>query len=360
MRQRIVSTVAALALLAAGGAAAALDAGFVFRSSNLQFPWDEAAPIPATVTTFPADNLFWGGEAWVSESLGEEADVRVSYERDPVLRNSVTAAVQFERGIARISVGPRIGLFNDDETPFSAGLSATVRLQWPGVAYVSMRSDGGLSVGVLSGGADPQARAELATGLYFHNVILSGIVSAKRFNELDSSGDAAITDSWTRYALEADIFKKNVPYTLLLSMGYELRSKRFVEADKTDSLGAIVLGATATAKMTKSLSLVAELGSGFYTFGLDELSGRGPSSSSFMFSAGLGMTVNIDGLRAELAAAKAARKLAEDAAKAAAVEQAAASAEAMQDYRTDQPAAEAPAAPETPEAPAAEEQPPAD
>jgi hypothetical protein len=305
MRKRIVSIAAAIFFFGACAAIGALETGFVFRSSNLQFPWGDTEPIQASVTSFPADNFFWGGEAWISEALGEEADIRVSYERDPVLRNSVVAAVEFERGIARISVGPRIGLFNSDETPLSAGLSTAIRLQWPGVAYLSMRSDGGLSVGVLQSGADPQARTELAAGLYLHNVILSAVVSAKRFNELDASGDPLVTDSWTRYALEADIFKKNVPYTLLCSMGYELRSKRFVASDKTDSLGAVVLGTTGTAKLSRSITLIAELSSGFYTFGLDELAGRSPSASSFMFSAGLGMSLDIDSLLAS-AAAKAA------------------------------------------------------
>jgi hypothetical protein len=308
MRQRIMAMAAALFF--AGSAAGALEAGFEFRSSNLQFPWEATAPIASSITAFPATYFFWGGEAWLSESLGEDADVRVSYERDPVLRNSVIATVEFERGIARISVGPRIGLFNTENAPFSAGLSASVRLQWPGVAYVSMRSDGGLSVGVLQAGADPQARAELAAGLYLHNAILSAVVAAKRFNELDSAGDALVTDSWTRYALEVDLYKKNVPYTLLGSLGYELRSKRFAATAETDSLGAIVLGAKTTIKASRSLSIIAELTSGFYTFGLDELAGRGPDSSSFMFSASLGMSLDIDNLRSGLAAARAARNLA--------------------------------------------------
>lgn len=309
-RMRLAAALA-LALLAQG-AAYALETGFEFRSSNLQFPWSQVEPLASSVKVFPWNNFFWGGEAWFSESMGEDASFRISYERDPVLRNSLSAAVQFERGIARIEVGPRLGLFNTTADTFSAGLSSAVRLQWPGVAYVSMRSDGGLALGVLASAADPQARVELAAGVYVPNAIVSAVLEAKRFNELDSAGAVVTTDSWTRYAIEVDIYKKNVPYTLLGSLGYEQRSKTYAAADLTDSLGSIVLGTKATARFSPYLSLSLDLDTSFYVFGLDELVGRGPASSSFMFSAGLGATFDVDEFRTSRAAKKVAREAARE------------------------------------------------
>ena len=311
----------AAALLLAGSLAWGLDAGLTLRSGNLHFPWGWDEPLDAARTAFPWDELYWCGEAWIEEELGGEARLRVAYERDPVLRNSVLATVEFERGIARIEVGPRIGLFNDDEAPFSAGLASSIRLQWPGVAYCSLRSEGGLAIGFVGSSDDPQAKAVLAAGFYVPNAIVSAVVEAKRFNELDSGGEAAATDSWTRYALEFDIYKKGAPYTLLCSLGYEQRSKEYVAAGATDSLGAVMIGATASFRASPAVSLSAGLSSGFYVFGLKELEGRGPESSSFMFDASLGLSFDVDALReraervraarAEAAASEAARAAAE-------------------------------------------------
>ena len=344
MKRQAMKTIALALLLAAAAAAPALEVGFDLSSSNLRFPWDWTAPLPAATTAFPADAYFWGGEAWISESMGEDAEFRISYERDPVLRNSVAASVDFERGIARIVVGPRVGLFNSAAVPFSAGLSSTVRLQWPGVAYVSMRSDGGLSVGVLASGADPQARVELAAGLYSRNAIVSALVQAKRFNDIDASGAILSTDSWTRYALAVDVFKKNVPYTFLGTVGYELRSKRYTAEAATDGLGAVVLGAQTGIRATRALTLTAGLDAGFYVFGLDELRGRGPSTSSFMFSAKLGMSVDLNAVRDASLAARAAREAEE--ARAAAEAEAKAAAGAIDARQpADQPPSPQPASP---------------
>jgi hypothetical protein len=287
---------ATLALATVLQAAFALEFGIDAETGNLQFPWDQTSPLPASVAAFPTTNYFWGGEAWLNAPLGDEASVRVSYDRDPVLRNMMIAAVQFERGIARISVGPLFGFYNSDSTPFSAGLSASVRLQWPGVAYVSLSSDGGTAISVFQSDADPQARTELSAGFYVPHAIVSGLVSVKRFNDLDSGGQL-VSDSLTRYAMTIDVFKKNVPYTGTLSIGYELRSKHYAASASTDSLGAIVLGLGATAELDRAWSLKGGISTGAYVFGLDSLQGRGPGNSAFLFSADLGVSVDVSQIR---------------------------------------------------------------
>jgi hypothetical protein len=204
--------------------------------------------------------------------LGEDAAIRLSYDCDPVLRNTAIAAVQFDRGIARISVGPLIGFLNSASAPFSAGISASVKLQWPGVAYVSLRSDGGTAISVLQTASNPQALTELAAGFYVPNAIVSGLISAKSFNEVDSSG-GLVTDTLTRYAMTIDVFKKNVPYT------------------------AIVLGIDTTAQINHALKLIGGISTGAYVFGLDALKDQGPSSSSFLFTASLGMSVDTSAIK---------------------------------------------------------------
>ena len=292
-------TIAATVLAVSGLAAHALEFGFDAETSNLQLPWTPVAPISGS--QFPATNYFFGGEAWMTAPIGEDASVKLSYDRDPVLRNSLSADVQFARGIASIAVGPLFGFLNSDSVPFSAGLSAAVKLQWPGVAYISLRSEGGTAISILQANSDPQGLTELAAGFYVHNAIVSGLISEKRFNELDSGG-GLVTDSLTRYALTVDVFKKNVPYTALFSLGYELRSKQFATEAVTDSLGALVLGVDATVQLNRAVKLLGGISTGAYVFGLDALTGQGPDNSSFFFTANLGMSVDTAGFEGVAAA----------------------------------------------------------
>jgi hypothetical protein len=82
-----------------------------------------------------------------------------------------------------------------------------------------------------------------------------------------------------------------------LSIGYELRSKRYAASDTTDSLGAIVLGLDTTAQINRAFKLKGGLSTGVYVFGLDALKSRGPSTSAFLFSANLGVAIDSEQIR---------------------------------------------------------------
>jgi hypothetical protein len=306
MMDKHVRATRALALVAllllALAPVAALEFGFAGSVDNLAFPWNQLVPTPGT-GPFPATNYVWGGEAFVGFALGDDAALRIEYELDPVLRNVLSTQIQFERGIAKISVGPYFGLFNSTASPFSVGLSTSVRFQWPGVAYASVRSDGALAIGALADalGAEPQARAELAAGIYTRNAIVSAVVSASSYSETDSGG-LTVTDALSSYMLTIDLFKKNIPYTLLAEGGYELRSKFYEAAAKTDALGAIVLGVTATVEPTQGWKILASFRSGIFVLGLDNLKGRSPDQKDLFFNASLGLAFDTERLARAAAA----------------------------------------------------------
>lgn len=290
---------ATLVLLAAGPAAgrgSALEFGLIGSAGNLGFPWTQLAQIPGT-DPYPATNYYWGGSAFLSMPLGDDASLGLTFERDPVLRHVLGATVQFERGVARISVGPFFGLFNSADLPFNAGLSTSIRFQWPGIAYVSARSDGAMAIGVLADalGASPQARAELAAGFYTPNAIISAVVGASSFSETDSGGKT-VTDALSSYLLTIDIFKKNVPYTLFTKAGLQIRSKYYEATDTTDALGSLVMGLTATAEVMPGWKIIGSFTSGVFVFGLEELTGQSPAGNDFFFDAAFGVSFDTDRL----------------------------------------------------------------
>lgn len=283
-------------LLLALAPALGLEFGFAGSVGNYNFPWAQVAPTPGT-GAFPATNYIWGGSAYIGLPMGEESTLKLSYELDPILRSVAMAQVEFERGIAKVSVGPFFGLFNSTANPVSVGLSTQVRFQWPGLAYVSVRSDGAMAIGLLADalGAEPQARAEIAAGFYSKNAIISGVVSASSYSET-LAGGLVVTDALSSYLLTLDLFKKNVPYTLLASVGYELRSKYFQASAKTEALGSLVLGAKAMAEIVPGIRISTNFKSSVFVFGLDALTGRSPSSNAFFFSVDLGLSFDTKAL----------------------------------------------------------------
>jgi hypothetical protein len=298
--RRSAALALAIAALASPGVAEAgipLEIGIEARAGNIQFPWADTAPTSG-LGAYPSDNYFWGGAAYMAAPLSDDASIRFGYETDPVLRNLVTGSIEFERGAARIAVGPFLGVLNTAASPFSAGLSTTIGFQWPGLAYVSLRSAGGLALGLMADASalEPQALAEIKAGFYVRNAIVSGVLTAKRFCDTDSSS-ALIIDSLTSYYLTIEAFKKNVPYTLIAKAGYELRSKYFAASSAIDSLGSLNLGLDSGFDIVPGVALKAGISTGIFVFGLDSLSGRSPDSSSFLFSATLGCVIKIDRLK---------------------------------------------------------------
>ena len=302
-----------LSLAMAIAPAFSIEFGADGQLSNLQFL---AANTKLTTGSFPSSNYVWGGSAFFNLPLGEDAGLRLSYERDPVLRNVGTASVEFERGIARVSVGPFFGFgfgFGDDQ-PFSAGLSTSIRFQWPGVAYASVRSDGAIAIGLAGVSSDPpQARAEIAAGFYTRHAIVSAIISASQFSETVDS--KPIMDSLASYMLTIDLFKKNVPYTLLMEAGYQMRSKCYDTsvatadlADVTEILGSVILGISATVQPLTGIKVIGSLESSVFAYGSEALANRSPSSEAFLFTAKFGISVDTDALPKNPLAKKAAKR----------------------------------------------------
>ncbi|HUX37573.1 MAG TPA: hypothetical protein VMV44_06675 [Rectinemataceae bacterium] len=284
----------ALAILASPKLAA-IDIGFEARAASLQFPWSQTSETTGT-SPWASDISRWfeGGAAWVDMPMGEDFLIHVGYETDPVIRNVVSSLFRFDRGIASVGVGPFVGFLNSDGRLASFGLSTALQVQWPGIAYLSARSDGGLALGLVAGLASvPQTRAELSAGFYTPNAIVSAVLSGKRFSQTDSAGKL-IDDDYTRYALVVDIYKKNIPYQLTTTLGYELRSKYWESSALTDSLGSAVIGLKITVEASENLKLYGEFTDAVFTFGMDNLAGRSPATSDVLFSSSLGLVWTLD------------------------------------------------------------------
>lgn len=269
-----------------------IEFGILGTVGNMQFPWDQTS---LGTGSFSDKNYIIGGKAFFAFPLSEEADLRLSYERDPVLRNLATVSVEFERGIAKIAVGPFFGAFNSSSSAFNVGLSTSIRFQWPGVAFASVRSDGAIALGPIAGETiDPQTRAELALGFYARNSIVSAVVSTSQFTE--SVASQLVVDSFSSYMLHLDLFKKNVPYTILAEAGYQIRSKSYSASTDPEVLGSVIMGFATSIQPIRGLEIELGIEGAVFSFGSKALLNRSPSTDAVLFSGKFGISFNTEEL----------------------------------------------------------------
>lgn len=273
------------------GNVAALDLKAEALFSNTGFTWAGDTPIPAS-ETFPDDNWLYGARISASELIGDGIRLETSYETDPVLRHIVRSVIAYQAGLVKLSAGPIMGLFNTPETPLKAGISTGLRIDAPGIAFVSIRAESSLGAGLYSEGEYAQELGELSAGWYVRNAICSFTILTKtmytKTDALDILGDSA-----KRYEFSVDIFRKGAPYRLFLAMGYE-EFKRSYPTGDIDHLGSIFLGGRLNAELSPTLALFAGLESAVYSFGLDDLTGRGPEPSAFLFKSSLGVRYRLE------------------------------------------------------------------
>lgn len=285
---------AALALacaLSAAGGLRALDFSLEGGMTNLTFPPAQLAPSTAP---FAVDGYVYPVKAWFGEDLAEGFRLDVGWEYDEVLRSRGFAMASYTSGFAEVGLGPFFGLFNSAGTMMRAGISAKVKIEWPGALYLLFRSDSTIGSGIVNPGDYSQERSELAAGIYVPNAILSASLLSKRYTESISSSQLATT-SFVEYAVSAEIFRKNTPYQLIVKVAYQEASKVFTgTATGTDTLGSVMMGFEAIAQFSKYFGMTAGFEAGVYTFGIANLAGaNSPPFDAFFFRASLGMRIRL-------------------------------------------------------------------
>ena len=274
-------------LMALGAtAASALDLGVETWVSNLGFRSDRVS----TDTSLPGGAYFWGVSVFGSQPVTDSVKVEAGFYSDPILRYTTRTIFTYEARFLSVGIGPIFGLFNDLGTPVKSGISASVKLEYPGVVFVYLRSDSSIGGSLEQTGDYTQELTEIVLGGYFPHVICTLGLRTTSFEQKASSEN--VTDSLTEYTFAAEMFKKNVPYRLRIWMSYDDLSRSYVSATTTTStLGSLILGTQVEASLPGSLSLTAGFEGNIYSFGLGTLSG---GDSMFLFRTYAGMKIKLD------------------------------------------------------------------
>jgi hypothetical protein len=289
MRPRVF---AAFLCAIAAAQAPAIEIGAEFAMTNLGFPWSQVAPIPTTVPA-NANTFIYGGGFTTSQAISESVKISTSYYLDEVQRSLLDATIVYSTGILEIGFGPQFGVFNDIARPLTAGISSSIKLEIPGVVFASLRNSSSLGQSLGAIGDNSQERNRIDAGIYVRNAICSVSMDSRKF-QIREAADLVTTDTMIDYAFEADIFKKNQPFNIVLSLGYRTASKEYMGtlASAKDSLGAFILGTKLKLRPHQSVSILLGFDSGVYTFGMDDLLVHGPAANEFYFKALAGLSID--------------------------------------------------------------------
>jgi hypothetical protein len=275
------------AALSAAVSAAALDLGVETRVGNLGFRTDRAS----ADTSLPGGDYFWGLSVYGSQSLSDSISVETGFFSDPVLRNLSRTLFTYSARYLSVGLGPVFGLFNDPAAPFKSGLSALVKLEYPGALFVAMRADGSIGGALVQEGDYRQARTDVTLGAYLPNAICTLTFASRSFTQKTAA--QSITDSLTEYTFATEVYKKNVPYRLHVWMAYQDLSRSYATGSTvTATLGSIILGTQLDVLFSGPFTLRAGLEGNVYSFGLGTLVG---SDSAFLFRSYAGFRMNLDG-----------------------------------------------------------------
>ncbi|MGA2975763.1 MAG: hypothetical protein ABSF77_10690 [Spirochaetia bacterium] len=285
--KNLLFSMALLALVS--GAASGLDLGVEGWLGNLGFSNDRTV----TDLTMPGSDYFWGLSLYGTQSITDAISFETGFYSDPILRNTCYTLFGYHEKILSVGVGPFFGIFNDAGTLLKSGISTAVRLELPGIVFVSFRSDSSIGGELVQIGDYLQSRNDISFGVYLPNAICTLSLNSSTFQQKAAASD--VIDSLTVYAFSTDIYKKNVPYRLIVTFSYQSLARSFVEtaATTTASLNSVIIGTEIDITLAHSLLLQAGIEGNVYSFGLGTLVG---SDTNFLFRSFAGLKMNLDSI----------------------------------------------------------------
>ena len=287
-----------LVLIIAAAASAPLIAdevggSFTIGNNNLT-----AAPL--TTAVFPGTEFPWGATATWSQQANDFSGIEAGFTIDPLLRTIGYTNFYYNEDIFSIEVGPFFGLFNTTENLIKSGISTSMKLNIPGIAFAEFTTSSSIGGQLVSAGDYNQEANTIAVGFYVYNSICTLKIDTASYNYLSASL-GTVSEDFIEYAFIADLFQKNVPYTVELKLAYQQRT-RTVAATDIQTLSNVVLGTDFSISPFEFLSVSLGIDSGLYSFGFLEDTVAGTKDlltmsqtfpGNFLFNATLGFTLDL-------------------------------------------------------------------
>ena len=218
------------------------------------------------------------------------------FSRDPFMGNRLSANIKASFDYFSVGAGPFIGLFNSEKHPISMGISAMFEVEVPGIIFLNAGASSTLGQVMELTGGYSQYSGDISLGFWVPYVICSLNYSIKNFTQ-KPEGNLYIEDDSVRYFFRADVFTKNVPYTMRVDLGFQTLSRSYtsrvisdtdIEMDtEQDVFRLFFVGLEASYRLNEKLRFL--LGAEFpvYYWGVSPL--KSPPKGTVLFETRLGV-----------------------------------------------------------------------
>jgi len=276
----------------------AAETGGTFTIGN-----NNLTPTPMTTAAFPGTDFLWGGSLFWTKEANDQSGIEIGFTTDPIMKNLGYTNFYYNEDLFSIEVGPFFGLFNTLESLIKSGISTSIRVNIPGIAFAEFSTQSTIGGSLVAVGDYVQEASSISAGFYVYNAICTLMLDTKRFSRKDASLGTVIED-YTEYAFITDLFQKNVPYTAKLKLAYQSRV-RTIATTNIQSLNNVVLGTDFQIKPFEFLSIFLGIESSLYSFGYKEdtvaatkdlLTFSQDFPGNFLFNATVGCSVDLDNI----------------------------------------------------------------
>jgi hypothetical protein len=212
------------------------------------------------------------------------------------LRNRVFASLAIDLDYVSLEIGPIIGFFNSEEQAVNPGFLGGIQAELPGIFFANLEASSSLgSVPDITGNYN-QKSADIAAGFWVPYVICSVNFNTRSYAAQEE--DNLLTeDSLIRYFFRADVYTKNVPYTLRVDLGYQKLKRSYVryvikgasleKSVEIDEFKSFFLGLEGTYTLFPGFKII--LGAEFPVYSWSVRPMKDPDKGSFLFRARTGI-----------------------------------------------------------------------
>lgn len=280
-----------------------LELGGNFRIGNLSLDQIEST----AATTFDGmDFNSWGLSFYVNQNITDNLKLDAGFYSDPILKNVSYTLFSYRESILKLGVGPFFGFFNDASltTILKSGISTSISVELPGILFVDFRADSSLAGRLSQVGDYIQERTDLSFGFYVKNAICTVNIFSKKFSQ-KTSATLEVIDALTEYSFKTNIYQKNTPYRITISLAYQSLSKTFIDSSAAPTtttlyvLGSLICGTKFEMDITDAILYTLDVDNSVYTFGQEQLLGtNNPGPGGYAFRLSTGIKINLDKLTA--------------------------------------------------------------
>jgi hypothetical protein len=233
----------------------------------------------------------------------------IALERDSIMRNRFVTNADIRLGRLKLEVGPFVGIFNDARQPLNAGISAGMGVEIPGILFGSIKA--GSTIGALASqaGENLQQTSDISIGFWVPHVVCTLSMNGKSFtnraNELLMTKDERI-----RYQFQADVFGKNIPYTIQVNIGYQSLKRSYMPQgsaaivddgtfsgifvsvpSETDELRSVYFGFEATYRIVPQIQVMLGAEMPIYSWSKEPMQSPNREKAFFELNAGIVWTL---------------------------------------------------------------------